>query len=46
MVKFRRQHPVESFIVDFYCPQHQLIIEVDGEVHDRQSSMILPEGRA
>lgn len=31
--KFRRQHSIENFIVDFYCPQEQLIIELDGEVH-------------
>lgn len=34
--KFRVQHPIESFVVDFYCPQHRLIIEVDGAVHDQQ----------
>ena len=31
--KFRRQHSIENDIVDFYCPQEQLIIELDGEVH-------------
>ena len=31
---FRRQHPVEHFIVDFYCHQHKLVIEVDGSVHN------------
>lgn len=31
--KFRRQHSIENFIVDFYCPQEKLIIELDGEVH-------------
>jgi very-short-patch-repair endonuclease len=35
-LKFRRQHPVGQFIVDFYCPEHQLIIELDGAIHDRQ----------
>lgn len=30
--KFRRQHSIKNFIVDFYCPQEQLIIELDGEV--------------
>ncbi|MBD1823524.1 endonuclease domain-containing protein [Cyanobacteria bacterium FACHB-DQ100] len=35
-LKFRCQHPVKSFIVDFYCPQHRLVIELDGEIHDRQ----------
>lgn len=31
--KFRRQHPVAGFILDFYCPQRRLAIEVDGEIH-------------
>ena len=31
--KFRRQHPVERFIVDFYCADAKLLIEVDGESH-------------
>ena len=32
--KFRRQHAIERFIVDFYCHEVNLVIEVDGEVHD------------
>jgi very-short-patch-repair endonuclease len=31
--KFRRQHPLGPYIVDFYCPTSRLAIEVDGEVH-------------
>ena len=31
--KFRRQHSIENFIVDFYCPEEKLIIELDGEIH-------------
>ncbi len=31
--KFRRQHAIERFIVDFYCPDADLVVEVDGEVH-------------
>jgi very-short-patch-repair endonuclease len=31
--KFRRQHPVNIFIVDFYCHEYKLAIEIDGEVH-------------
>ncbi|MFD2725715.1 endonuclease domain-containing protein [Hyunsoonleella rubra] len=31
--KFRRQHSIEHFIVDFYCPSEKLIIELDGAVH-------------
>ncbi|MEM7131245.1 MAG: DUF559 domain-containing protein [Chloroflexota bacterium] len=33
-LKFRRQHPIERFIVDFYCAEHQLVIEVDGRIHE------------
>ena len=32
-VKFRRQHPIERFIVDFCAEQPGLIVEVDGAVH-------------
>jgi len=31
--KFRRQHGIGPYIVDFYCPERSLIIEVDGDVH-------------
>lgn len=31
--KFRRQHAMERFIVDFYCPAARLVVEVDGPVH-------------
>lgn len=33
---FRRQQIIDGFIVDFYCHQAQLVIEVDGEIHDLQ----------
>ena len=32
--KFRRQHPINIFIVDFYCHEYKLVIEVDGEIHN------------
>ncbi|GET27614.1 endonuclease domain-containing protein [Prolixibacter sp. NT017] len=32
-LKFRRQHPVHIFILDFYCHERKLAIEVDGGVH-------------
>lgn len=32
--KFRRQHPIHIFIVDFFCYETMLVIEVDGGVHD------------
>jgi very-short-patch-repair endonuclease len=31
---FRRQHPVDRFILDFYCPRKQLCVELDGSSHD------------
>ncbi len=31
--KFRRQHPVAGYVLDFYCPQALLGVEVDGEGH-------------
>ena len=34
--KFRRQHPIGSFIVDFYCPAAKLVIEIDGDTHADQ----------
>ena len=35
-LKFRCQHPVGRFIVDFYCPSCKLVIEVDGGIHTQQ----------
>lgn len=31
--KFRRQHSIGKYIVDFYCPEKKLIIEIDGSQH-------------
>jgi len=35
-VKFRRQHPFGRFILDFYCHDFQLAIELDGSGHNDQ----------
>jgi very-short-patch-repair endonuclease len=35
-LKFRRQHPIGAFIVDFYCPAARLAIEIDGGIHLEQ----------
>jgi very-short-patch-repair endonuclease len=32
-IKFRRQHPVGPFITDFCCPEHRLVVELDGGQH-------------
>ena len=36
-IKFRRQHPIDHFIVDFYCAQARLCIELDGGTHFESS---------
>ncbi len=33
-LKFRRQHSVGRYVVDFYCAEVQLAVELDGSVHD------------
>ena len=33
-LRFRRQHPVGPYILDFFCPSARLAVEVDGAVHD------------
>ncbi len=33
-VKFRRQHPIYTYVVDFYCHSCRLVIEVDGPIHN------------
>ncbi|MFC1583331.1 endonuclease domain-containing protein [Candidatus Neomarinimicrobiota bacterium] len=35
-LKFLRQHPVGSSVVDFYCHEKQLAIEIDGPIHDKR----------
>ncbi len=32
-LKFRRQHGIGPYIVDFYCPEQSLVIEIDGDSH-------------
>src|SRR5215210_585989 len=35
-MKFRRQHPIGAFVVDFCCAECRLVIELDGEIHANQ----------
>ena len=37
--KFRRQHSIGGYIVDFYCPAKRLVIEIDGAQHLREENM-------
>jgi very-short-patch-repair endonuclease len=32
--KFKRQFSIENYVLDFYCPEFKLAVEVDGEVHN------------
>lgn len=32
--KFRRQYSIDKFIIDFYCPELKLAIEIDGNIHE------------
>ncbi len=36
-LKFRRQHGIGPYIVDFYCPERLLVIEIDGDVHAQEN---------
>jgi len=36
-LRFRRQHPIDIFIADFYCHAARLVIEIDGEIHADKS---------
>ena len=44
-LKFRRQHPINQFIVDFYCHKARLVIEIDGKIHEQREVAEHDEGR-
>ena len=44
-LKFRRQHPLDKFIVDFYCNEKKLVVELDGAVHDEKNNKDYDEAR-
>lgn len=37
-LKFRRQHPINKFVADFYCHEKKLAVELDGAVHDEKEN--------
>jgi type I restriction enzyme, R subunit len=37
-LKFRRQHQVGFYIVDFYCSEYNIVIELDGGIHDKPAN--------
>ena len=44
-LKFRRQFPVESYIVDFCCYERRLVVELDGEVHTEPAQIAHDQNR-
>jgi len=44
-LKFRRQHPLDIFIADFYCHERKLIVELDGGIHDSEDQAEYDLGR-
>lgn len=44
-LKFRRQHPIDRFILDFYCHEKRLAIELDGGYHAEDEQRIYDEER-
>lgn len=45
-LKFRRQHPISSFILDFYCHELKLAMEVDGGYHYGEEQKVLDTERS
>ena len=44
-LKFRRQHPIHTFILDFYCHAKQLVVEIDGDSHDKPVQQCYDQAR-
>ena len=36
-LRFRFQHPIGQFVLDFYCASCKLVVELDGSVHDART---------
>ena len=43
--KFRRQHSIGYYILDFYCPVKKLVIELDGSPHDTEQVYVKDKNR-
>ncbi len=42
-LKFRRQHAIGRYVVDFYCHEHRLIVELEGAVHEAKEQRAYDE---
>jgi very-short-patch-repair endonuclease len=45
-LSFRRQHPAGAYVLDFYCPQLRLSIELDGSQHSEAKHLARDEKRS
>src|SRR6266481_6428118 len=45
-LSFRRQHPAGAYVLDFYCPQLRLSIELDGSQHGEAQHQVHDERRS
>lgn len=44
-LSFRRQLPIAGYIVDFACPEHKLIVEIDGNTHSHDHAILRDAAR-
>jgi len=44
--RFKAQHPIGEFIVDFYCHKSRLVIEIDGDYHNQTNQQEYDVNRA
>ncbi|HNW71922.1 MAG TPA: endonuclease domain-containing protein [Candidatus Paceibacterota bacterium] len=44
-VKFRRQYSIGGYILDFYCPEIKLVIEIDGSGHNAREEILYDKQR-
>jgi very-short-patch-repair endonuclease len=44
-MKFRRQHPFRNYILDFYCEELSLVVELDGDQHGTADGVARDEKR-
>ncbi|MDY6867497.1 MAG: endonuclease domain-containing protein [Chloroflexota bacterium] len=43
--KFRRQHPIDNYILDFYCSEAHLAVEIDGSQHINSENKEMDDAR-
>jgi len=44
-LRFKQQHPIKFFIADFYCHAIKLVIEVDGQIHNKKENQVYDKAR-